>query len=135
MPILTKLGKYTNTALLLMRVGVGAMMIVHGYPKITGGPEKWTKLGGNMKYFHMTAYPEIWGFFASISEGVGGLLLMLGLFFRPSAFFLLCTMIVATVTHLAGGDGIKDASHAIELGFVFMGLFIMGPGKYSIDKS
>jgi putative oxidoreductase len=134
MAIFSKLGKYQSTGLLLMRVGVGAMMILHGYPKIIGGPQKWTKLGANMKYFHLTAYPEIWGFMAAMAEGLGGLLMVLGFLFRPSCFFLLCTMIVAAVMHLAE-DGVKDASHAMELGFVFLGLFILGPGKYSIDKS
>lgn len=134
MAILSKLGNYKSTGLLLMRLGVGAMMILHGYPKLLGGPEKWTKLGGNMKHFGINVYPEIWGFMASVAEGVGGLLLILGFLFRPSAFLLLCTMIVAAVTHLKGGDTLKDASHAIELGFVFLGMFILGPGKYSIDK-
>lgn len=134
MAILSKLGNYKSTGLLLMRLGVGAMMVLHGYPKLLGGPEKWTKLGGNMKHFGITAYPEIWGFMGSASECIGGALLVLGFLFRPSAFLLLCTMIVAAVTHLKGGDTIMDASHAIELGFVFLGMFILGPGKYSIDK-
>lgn len=134
MAILSKLGNYKSTGLLLMRLGVGVMMVLHGYPKLLAGPEKWTKLGANMKYFGINAYPEIWGFMASASECIGGALLVLGFLFRPSAFFLLCTMVVAAVTHLKGGDTISDASHSIELGFVFLGMFILGPGKYSIDK-
>jgi putative oxidoreductase len=134
MAILGKLGNYKSTGLLLMRLGIGVMMVLHGYPKILGGPEKWAKLGGNMKHFGITAYLEIWGFMASLSESVGGVLLVLGFLFRPSAFFLLCTMIVASVTILKGGEAILDASHSIELGFVFLGMFILGPGKYSIDK-
>jgi putative oxidoreductase len=134
MAFLSKLGNYRSTALLLMRIGVGATMILHGYPKLMGGPEKWTKLGANMKYFGITFYPEIWGFMAAASESIGALLLIIGFLFRPSAFLLMCTMIVAAVTHLKGGDTLNDASHAIELVFVFLGLFMLGPGKYSIDK-
>lgn len=135
MPLFTKLSKYSSTALLLMRLGIGVMMVLHGYPKIMGGPDKWAALGANMSVFGMKAYPEIWGFMGALSESLGGVLLVLGLFFRPACFFLLCTMIVATGHHLSAGESVMDASHAIELGFVFLGLFILGPGKYSIDKS
>ncbi len=135
MPLFTKLSKYSSTALLLMRVGLGIMMVLHGYPKVMGGPDKWTALGNNMSNFGITAYPEIWGFLGAVSEGVGGILLVLGLFFRPACFLLLCTMIVAATRHLSAGESVMDASHAIELGIVFMGLFILGPGKYSVDKA
>ena len=135
MALFTKLGKYSSTALLLMRLGIGVMMVLHGYPKIMGGPDKWGALGANMSVFGMKSYPEIWGFLGALSESLGGILLVLGLFFRPACFFLLCTMIVAAGHHFAAGESIMDASHAIELGFVFLGLFILGPGKYSIDKS
>jgi len=134
MAILSKLGNYKSTGLLLMRAGVGAMMVLHGYPKLLGGPERWTNLGENMKHFGINAYPEIWGFMAAAAECIGGGLFVLGFLFRPSAFLLLCTMIVAATTHLKSGETIMDASHSIELGFVFLGLFILGPGKYSIDK-
>lgn len=135
MPLFTKLGRYNDTALLLLRVGIGIMMIMHGYPKLLAGPEKWTKLGNNMHYIGVKVYPEIWGFLASVSESVGGLFLVLGFLFRPSSFFLLFTMVIATMAHLYKGEELMDASHSIELGFVFLALFIMGPGRYSIDKS
>lgn len=136
MAIFAKLGKYQGTGLLLMRVGVGAMMIMHGYPKLLAGPERWTKLGNNLSHFGIRFYPEIWGFLASASESIGGLFLILGFFFRPSCFLLLCTMIVAASTPFYREGGVfMDASEAIELGFVFLGLFILGPGRYSVDKS
>ncbi len=134
MAFLSKLSNYKSTGLLLMRLGIGTMMILHGYPKLVAGPALWEKLGHNTVYFGIHAYPEIWGFMASVAEGVGGLLLILGFLFRPATFLLLCTMIVATMSHLKSGDTILEASHSIELGFVFLSLFIIGPGKYSIDK-
>jgi putative oxidoreductase len=135
MAILGILGRYTNVGLLLMRIGIGVMMIMHGYPKLTGGPEKWTKLGASMENLNMHAYPTVWGFMAAAAEGIGGLLLILGLAFRPASFILLFTMVVAAVSHFAKGDDIMKASHAIELAFVFLGFFFIGPGRYSVDKS
>lgn len=134
MAILTKLGNYKNFALLVIRLGLGVMMIVHGYPKLLGGPEKWEKLGGAMADLGITFVPVFWGFMAAFAEAVGGLLLIIGWIFRPAAFLLIVTMIVAALKHLNAGDGVSGSSHAIELAIIFIGLFIIGPGKYSIDK-
>lgn len=87
-----------------------------------------------MAAFGLHDFPQVWGFAGAFAEGVGGLLLVLGLFFRPACFLLICTMVVAAVHHYAAGDGIGGASHAIELGIAFLGLFILGPGRYSIDR-
>jgi putative oxidoreductase len=43
-------------------------------------------------------------------------------------------MVVAAMTSYKGGEGLKGANHAIELAIVFVAMFIIGPGKYSIDK-
>ncbi|OSZ78859.1 DoxX family protein [Chitinophagaceae bacterium IBVUCB1] len=134
MAFLTKLGKYNNAALLILRLGVGFMMILHGYPKLSGGAEKWEKLGGAMASIGIKFVPVVWGFMAAITETVGGLFFLLGLFFRPTSFLLFFTMLVAAAMHLSSGDGIMDASHAIELGIVFLAMFIIGPGKFSVDK-
>ncbi len=135
MAIFSRLGRYTNLGLLLMRLGVGAMMVVHGFPKLAGGTAKWEKLGASMAQIGVTAYPVFWGLMAGLTEALGGLLLIIGFVFRPTCFLLLFTMVIATLSHLSKGDGISGASHAIELGFVFLGLFFVGPGRYSVDKT
>jgi putative oxidoreductase len=94
----------------------------------------WEKVGGAVAMFGITVYPVAWGFLAAAAEGIGGLLLALGLFARPAAFFMMVTMIVAASTHLSRGDGLTGASHAIELGVVFAGLLLTGPGRYSLDR-
>lgn len=135
MAILGKLGHYSSTGLLIMRIGLGAMMITHGYPKLMGGPEKWVKLGGAMANLGVHSYPTFWGFMAGAAEGIGGLLILLGLFFRPACLLIVFTMIVAASKHISAGDGLSGASHAIELAFAYIGLLFVGPGKYSVDKA
>lgn len=134
MPIFDSLGKYRNTGLLIIRLGLGAMMMYHGLPKIMGGPDKWTALGGSMKVISIDFLPLFWGLMAALAEGMGGFLLLLGLFFRPVNLLLVFTMLIAALVHFAKGDGWFGASHAIELGVVFFGLLFVGPGKYSVDK-
>ena len=134
MAILDSLGKYRNTGLLILRLGLGAMMMLHGLPKIMGGPDKWLAIGGSMKVIGVDFIPMFWGFMAGATEGFGGFLLLLGLFFRPVNMLLSITMMIAAMVHFNKGEGILGASHAIELGIVFFSLIFIGPGKYSVDK-
>ncbi|MGV3546645.1 MAG: DoxX family protein [Pedobacter sp.] len=134
MAIFDTLGKYRNTGLLILRVGLGAMMMVHGLPKIMGGPEMWTGLGGSMKVIGINFLPTFWGLMAALAEGIGGFLLLLGLFFRPVNMLLAFTMLIAALVHFGKGEGIMGASHAIEVGIVFFSLIFIGPGKFSVDK-
>jgi putative oxidoreductase len=134
MAIFSNLGKYKNTGLLIMRIGLGIMFMFHGYPKLLGGPEKWSAVGDAMKYTGVTFFPAGWGLLAAATETFGGFLILLGLAFRPAALLLTLVMIVAATMHLKTGDGLGGASHAIEAAFVFFGLMFIGPGKYSVDK-
>ncbi|WP_423147512.1 DoxX family protein [Rubrolithibacter danxiaensis] len=134
MALLGRLGNYKNTGLLILRVGLGAMMIFHGLPKLTGGPGYWEAVGSAAKNIGITFYPLMWGLLAAITETFGGFLLIIGLAFRPACLFLTSIMVVAALNHLNKGEGWGAASHAIELGFVFVGLAFIGAGKYSIDK-
>ena len=129
------LGNYRDFALLVLRVGIGLLMIIlHGWPKLAGGLSKWSAVGGAMKHLGISFAPAFWGFMAALSESLGCALIVLGLFFRPSCIFVLCTMIVASIVDLNSG-GWGKASHAMELGILFFSLIFLGPGKYSIDKS
>lgn len=134
MAILDNLGKYRNTGLLLLRIGLGVMFIIHGFPKLSGGPNGWTGLGGSVKVIGIDFLPIFWGFMAAATETFGGFLLIVGLFFRPALILLIFTMIIAALVHFGKGDGLAGASHAIELGIVFFALIFIGPGKYSVDK-
>ena len=132
--ILSSLGKYKDFALLLLRAGLGVMFVLHGWPKILGGPTMWTGLGGSMAHLGITAVPVVWGFLAALSEFGGGICLVLGIAFRPACIMMAATMTVAAVHHLASGDGVMTASHAIEVGVVFLAMLFLGPGRYSVDK-
>ena len=57
----------------------------------------------------------------------------LGIFNPLSLFFLLATMIVATMMHIGKGDPFLKYSHAMESGILFLSLILIGPGKYSLD--
>ncbi len=132
--ILTALSKYKDFGLLFLRIGIGGMFIFHGAPKMFGGPERWERLGASMANVGIEFAPVFWGFMASFSEFIGGICLLIGLFFRPVCILLTITMIIAASGHLSRGDGLRGAAHAIEDGIVFLSLIFIGPGKYSLDE-
>jgi len=88
MKILSKLGNYKDFGLLLMRLGLGALMVLHGYPKLLGGPDQWVPIGRSMKNLGVNFLPVFWGFMAAVAEALGGLLILLGLYFRPACLFI-----------------------------------------------
>ena len=134
MTILESLGKYRNTGLLLLRIGLGIMFITHGFPKMAGGPAGWEKIGGTMQVVGIDFIPVFWGFMAAFAETFGGFLIILGLFFRPACLLILITMLVASTMQLGKGNGLLAAAQPIEMAIVFFSLLFIGPGKYSVDK-
>ena len=134
-PRLPFFDRYRDHALLVLRAGFGIMFMLHGWPKITGGPEKWAGIGGAMSNFGITFAPTFWGLMASLAEFVGGLLLVLGLLTRPACLALIMTMIVAATMHITKGDDFPKISHPIESGIVFLGLLGLGAGRFSLDHT
>ncbi len=132
--IFHKLDKHRDKGLLILRVGIGIMFMCHGFPKLTAGPEVWTKLGGALPTIGINFAPTFMGFMAAISEFGGGLLLVMGLFMRPACFFLLITMVVAMLMHIKSGDPFVKYSHALESAILFFSLLFIGPGKISLDE-
>lgn len=126
--------KHHDWGILALRIGIGlAFLLVYGYPKITGGPDLWMKLGSSMSNFGINFAPEFWGFMSALTEFGGAILIILGLFTRPAAFFMAFNMLVAMSTHFKALDPWNKVIHPIELFTVFLALLIMGGGRFSID--
>ena len=121
-----------DLGLLLLRVGIGGMFVYHGFPKLIGGPAKWAQIGKAISHLGIDFAPTFFGLLAAVSEFGGGLLLAAGVAFRPACAMLLSTMFVASVMHLARGEGFGKASHAIEAGILFASLLLIGPGRFRL---
>lgn len=121
-------GTAANWGLAILRVFSGlALAIGHGIGKIPpsdGFIQGVSKLGFPL--------PGLFAWAAGCSEFFGGILLAAGLFTRPSAFFVLCTMLVAgLIRHAADPFSTKEKAFmyaAIALLFV-----LVGAGKYGLD--
>jgi putative oxidoreductase len=117
-----------NAGYLLFRVFIGAMFITHGYGKVFGGLAGFTGFVGKMGIPLFTVLAPV----AAYVEFAGGILLILGLFTRITAFLIVCDMAVAVLVAHAGAP-----FHVKELALVFLAanlLFLLkGAGKYSLD--
>ena len=109
----------------LLRIVAGLIFMAHGTQKLLDFP-----VGGPSP-----SLTSIFGI-AGMIEIVAGLLLVLGLFTRPAAFIASGTMAVAYwYAHFPqnvfpvnnGGDA------AILYCFVFLYIFVAGPGAWSLD--
>ena len=125
--------EYRDWGLFWLRVGTGFLMIYnHGWDKLFGGPEKWSKTGIlGMKATGIESFPVFFGFIASFSESIAALFIALGLFLRPSSFLLFLTMATATLFHFSSGQG--NPEKAMLFGLVCLVLIWVGPGKFSLD--
>jgi putative oxidoreductase len=128
-----------NLGLLVIRLGAGVtMLVLHGYGKLVGGPDYWTKVGAGMGNLGVTFVPAFWGFMAMFSEFICSILLVLGVLFRPALILLGFTMFVAIVHHLnlppdSGMAGWNGASQAVVYFCIYVGLYLTGPGKYAFS--
>jgi putative oxidoreductase len=126
-----RLDRYGDLGLLILRLGFGlAFLWYHGLPKLAGGPDNWERTGRAVSHAGITFGYEFWGLLAGLSEGLGGVLFAAGLFFRPVCLAMLGVMVFATLDQFS--RPIPAPEHALKNAFVFAGMFLLGPGRYTL---
>jgi putative oxidoreductase len=126
------LERYLDEGLLIARLGFGLGFVwYHGLPKLQGGMERLAGTGRAMESLGIRAGAEWFGLAAAMAETLGGLFLAIGFLFRPAALAIAIVMFVATVNHIVTGQG--TPAHSFKNFWVLLGLFIIGPGRYSAD--
>jgi len=117
----------------LVRVGLGYIMFMHGWAKVTG--PGLAGIGGYMAKNGLVPGSAFAGA-AMFLEVVGGVCLILGLFTRFFAAALAIEMAIAfLVVHFAKGfaAGTGGFEYVLLLGAVCFAIAIRGGGPYSVD--
>jgi len=118
-----------DLGLLWVRIGMGLGIARHGFQKIFEG--KMAGFAGAVGSLGFPA-PEFFAWAAALSELLGGVLIVLGLFTRPAAFFVFATMTVAAFLHHAG-DPLSSKELALAYWLISGMVLMTGGGKWSVD--
>lgn len=117
--------------LAVLRITTAYMFLLHGTAKLFGVPR--------VAMFDKLQIMSLSGF-AGILEVVGGVLLILGLFTRPTAFILSGEMAFAYFLGHAIPQGwvlapmMNRGESAALFCFIFLYLAVAGPGAWSVDR-
>ena len=127
-----------NLALLALRCGLGAVMLAHGINHIFGGG----KIAGTARWFASLGMKPgiLHAWVASITEVVGGALLVVGLLTPFGGAAIVGVMLVAIVTNHRGngffifrpGEGWE---YVMTLAIAGVAIAVLGPGEWSLDEA
>ena len=121
--------RYSPQALGVLRIVAALMFLQHGLVKLFGFPE-----GAQPGLQPLASLLGV----AGVIEMVTGILLLLGLFTRPAAFVAAgFTAVAYFYAHAAQSiyPIVNQGELAALYCFVFLYLFVAGPGAFSIDGS
>ena len=127
-----------DLALLIIRVVLGVVFIIHGGHKLFGwyggpgvkGMAYWLNSFG-------VAHPTLLAWMATLSEFVGGLLVLVGLLTPLAAAIIVSTMVVAIVlVHGKNGFLASNQGYEFNLSLIALALALMlgGAGTLSVDQ-
>lgn len=121
---------YADMAALVLRLGLGGMMLLHGFGKLMDLLHGKTAFFDNFDPFRIGGTAMLT--MAVIAEFGCSILLILGVLTRLSVIPLIATLSMAFFVFHAN-DGLMDKELPLIYLIGFVGLFLLGPGKYSVD--
>lgn len=117
-----------DVVLLIIRMGIGAMMLVHGFPKL-----QMLLAGGEIQF------PGVMGLSPALSLGLAvfseflcSIFLIIGLGTRIAAIPLVITMLVAVFV-IHANDPFANQELGLHYLLSYIVLLILGGGKFSVD--
>lgn len=117
-----------SLGLLILRLGIGGLMLTHGYPKLM------RLLEGDLKFGDPLGIgSELSLILMVFAEFVCSVLIMLGIYTRLATIPLILGMMTAAFIHHSA-DPLDVKERAFLYLVVFISLLFTGSGKYSVDK-
>lgn len=124
----------TNLGLLIMRLGVGGLMLIHGLSKIAGGI-------GAVKYLVESAgLPSFIAYGVYVGEVIAPVMILIGLRTRIAAAIMAVNCLAAVFMYHPDGFLALNATGgwSLELIVLFLmgavALFFTGAGRYALSR-
>ena len=121
-----------KTSAAIFRIFVAFFMLYgHGWGKLM------SVFGGDFGFLDPIGIgPTASLILAAFAEGICSLLIIAGFWTRLASLFLIINMSVAVFfVHLPGGDWFGDMELPLLYLVSFIVIFLLGPGKFSVDDS
>lgn len=125
---------YEDIGKLILRLTVSLLMLFHGIAKLSSG------VRGIEGLLQDHGLPSLLAYGVFIGEVLGPVLVLIGLYTRVGALFIALNMVgaIALVHTSQLGDFNDAGGWALELQgfflFTAIAVFLIGPGKFSIDR-
>lgn len=123
----------SDIGLLLLRVFVGAIMVVHGYPKLFRAASR----AQTIQFMKSVGVPPALTLSAALIEVVAGLGLVVGLLTPVAAVLVAAEMAGTTVLSQKKLGKKLTLGYELDLAYMFGALTLMfaGPGSVSVDSA
>lgn len=129
------LSKYREAGLLLLRVSVGLLFIYLTAPALMGGAARLAHFGAGIRVLGLHSHFQLWGVIGALAGCIGGTLMIFGLFFRIGILLALAISAIHAIAVARGASGLHAAIAAGEICVLLISLLLIGPGKFSVDKT
>jgi putative oxidoreductase len=121
-----------------MRLVLGAAMIYHGYSKVVpaGGFHRGNTFSALEHHAHFVSslgLPYWLGYVSALTEFFGGILILIGLLTRFSAFMIACNMAFALVM-VNRHHGYSGSEYGLALLAIALMLLFYGAGNLALDR-
>jgi putative oxidoreductase len=121
----------------LLRLVLGIAMVIHGYGKVIPASgfhgNTFAALNHHGHVVASLGLPYWLGYVSALTEFVGGILVLLGLFTRFSAFMIACDMLAAILL-VTRHHGYSGSEYALALLVIAVMVLFTGAGVMALDR-
>lgn len=122
----------TGVSLFVLRVfAAGFILFGHGWGKIMN------VINGNFQFGDPIGLgPEVSLILAAFAEGICAIFILVGAYTRLASLILMINLSVAVLFyHFPAGDSFGGMEPALLYLLIFTTIFLIGPGKFSVDSN